>query len=51
MVRALTVWLLCAAILLLLFALIPKPELCWIPPHAPTRGMYAGCWGWFEVTG
>lgn len=45
--RALAVvnlWLLCLAILALLVYIIPKPETCWLPPNASTRGIYESCW-------
>jgi hypothetical protein len=35
-------------LILALFALIvwvvPEAQSCWIPPNAPTRGMYSDCW-------
>jgi len=42
--RALTLWLLCVALLAVIVWIVPEPEACWIPPNAPTRGFYADCW-------
>lgn len=41
---ALSLWLLCAALFLLLAWLIPPASNCWIPNSAPTRGFYEKCW-------
>lgn len=32
-----------------LFAVVPEPESCWIPPNASTRGFYRECWGFWEL--
>lgn len=42
--RTISLFLLCAAIFALLTWAIPEPRNCWIPPNAPTRGIYADCW-------
>lgn len=47
--RALTVWLLCLAILAVLVAVIPEPRDCFVPPNAPTRGFYGDCWTVQEI--
>lgn len=44
MVAALNLWLFCLAILAVLVWVIPEPRSCWLPPNAPTRGIYAECW-------
>lgn len=41
--------LLCTAILALLILAIPEPQECWLPPDAPTRGIYIDCWEAFEL--
>lgn len=44
-------WLLCVLILLLLILAVPQPAKCWIPPNAPTRGIYEACWTAGELWG
>lgn len=44
-----TLLLFVATLLALLNWLIPTPQQCWLPPNAPTRGMYAGCWTVEEI--
>ena len=41
---SLNMFLLIAALLLLLIWLTPPAADCFIPPNAPTRGFYAECW-------
>lgn len=48
--RTLNLFLLCLTILALMVALIPEPETdCWLPANAPTRGVYADCWGFYDI--
>lgn len=47
--RAVTVWLLCVAILTVMVAVIPEAQTCFIPPNAPTRGFYVKCWQEFQL--
>ena len=51
MVPKVTLWLLCAAILLLMIYFVPEPQSCWIPPNAPTRGIYDACWEFWDLWG
>ena len=51
MVAKITLWLLCAAILLLMIYFVPEPQSCWIPPSAPTRGIYGSCWDYWDLWG
>lgn len=47
---ALNLLLLAAALILLLaWAIPPPPAECWLPASAPTRGVYADCWGFWEI--
>lgn len=41
---ALNLLLLIAALLLLIVWIVPEPQTCWLPPNAPTRGIYIDCW-------
>jgi hypothetical protein len=43
-------WLLCAAILAVIVWLVPEPQTCWLPADAPTRGMYADCWTYGQLS-
>ena len=47
----LNLFLLIAALFLLLAWLIPPATDCWIPPNAPTRGFYEACWTSGELWG
>lgn len=49
--RVLNLFLLIITLMLLLVYLIPEPETCFIPPNAPTRGIYAECWTDWELWG
>lgn len=51
LIEGLTLTLFCAVILLAMFAVVPAPESCWIPPNASTRGVYEKCWGYWELWG
>ena len=46
---ALSLWLLCVVLLLILIWLTPPAADCFIPMHAPTRGFYESCWGFWEI--
>lgn len=47
--RVLNLFLLCAAILAVMVAVIPEAQECFIPPNAPTRGFYEACWSFDQV--
>jgi len=51
LVTKITVWLLCAVILLLMAYFLPEPQACFVPPNAPTRGLYDSCWGFWDLWG
>lgn len=51
LVTKVTLWLLCAAILLLMVYFVPEPQACFVPPNAPTRGLYDSCWGFWDLWG
>lgn len=42
-------FLLIIALFLVIVAVVPKQETCWLPPSAPSRGIYAACWTFDEV--
>lgn len=43
-------FLLVLALFALLIAVVPEQtETCWLPPSAPTRGIYADCWEYGEI--
>lgn len=43
-------FLLILALFALLIAVVPvQEETCWLPPNAPTRGIYAKCWTYEEI--
>lgn len=47
--RAVNLFLLIIALLVLMIAAIPPPPTCFIPPGAPTRGVYEKCWTVEEI--
>jgi len=49
--RTVNLFLLIVALFAVIAWVIPPAQSCWIPPNAPTRGMYSACWSLFEVTG
>ena len=49
MLSKVTLWLMCAAILLLMIYLVPTAPTCWLPPNASTRGIYGACWGYWDL--
>ena len=48
-IRAVSVWLLCVVLLILMGWLALPAQDCWIPPGAPTRAFYEKCWTFDEV--
>lgn len=43
-------FLLIIVLFILIAAIVSDPgETCWLPPRAPTRGIYVKCWTYEEI--